>query len=193
MRVCLPALLMISLISEIAMAEEPLAPGDRYRKWPVAIEAQGAPIGGPIGHLGLAADVALIPQLSLTAGAGFGSAGPQMAAAIRPRIPITPQFALELTAGYSHGDYTRATRLDISGGGPGGSERFLGGSWVNVDVGFQTRLEFGATVRFFLGMSKLVACRVAEHTDGMVSPVPTDRWPLLPYGGVAVGYAFGPE
>ncbi len=156
----------------------------------MAVEAQLAPIGGPIGVVGVAAEVALIPQLSLTAGAGLGIASPQFAVTIRPRLPVTPQAALELSAGYSHGSYTHVLQFGI--GGPGVKESFVGGSWLNADAGVQARFDSGVTLRFFVGMSKLVACDKAElNSGGERTALPQGRWPLLPYGGVAVGYAFG--
>jgi len=183
MRLFLRTLVGVLLASGIAIAEEPTKPGDPYRKWPVAIEAQLAPIGSPIGVFGAAADVALIPQLSLSAGMGLGAAGPQLAAAVRPRIPVTPEAALEFTAGYSRGNYTP---IKISMGGEGQSESFVDGSWVNADVGFQVRFESGTTFRLFGGASKLVACGEAVR-DGVA--IPQERWPLLPYAAVAIGYA----
>jgi hypothetical protein len=188
MRIGLSTLLVVSLVSGIAKAEERI--GDRYRTRPLAVEAQFAPVGGPIGPAGIAADYALLPELSLSGGAGVGIAGVQLGAAVRPRIPVSQVVALELTAGYSHGDYTHYITLGAGGGG--NLEKFTGASWINGDVGVQARFWSGVTLRFFVGVSKLVACNKAEHIyDGPETVIPRERWPWLSYGGVGIGYAFG--
>ena len=149
-----------------------------------------APFGGPVGVVGVGIDVAPIPYVSLTAGAGLGLASRQWAVAIRPRVPITSLVSVQATAGYSRGDYTHFIQLDFAGAGV--TEAFSEGSWVNADLGAEIRFRSGFFLRPFFGMSKLVGCSRAEHSDYYgTSIVPKKDWPVLPYMGLGLGYAFG--
>lgn len=84
-----------------------------YLNRPFAIEVQGAPLGGRLGMVGMALNYAPIQNLAFEAGVGMGGFGPQLGAAIKPKLVIGEGIALELSAGYSYGDYKE---FGITGG-----------------------------------------------------------------------------
>jgi hypothetical protein len=163
-----------------------------YSNNPLAFGLQVAPIGGPVGLLGLTADIAVLPELSVTGGAGMGTGGSlfQYAIAIRPRIPIRPHIALDLTAGISRGDYDRLVELDLAGQGQ--SELYRGCTWVNVDFGPELRFSSHVLLRPFFGISKLVASDTPQWVgDSYDKENRSVRWPTLAYFGLDVGYYGG--
>ena len=64
--------------------------------------------------LGAAVNYSPIRYLSLEAGVGEGGFGPQWGLAARPKLVLAEDFALNLTVGYSRGDY-KALRFDVEG------------------------------------------------------------------------------
>jgi hypothetical protein len=139
--------------------------------------------------LGVVGDIALVPQLSVTGGAGGGGWAMQWSAGLRPRLPITPLTALSVTVAYSHGGYEEFAFE------PANSDacRYPDGSWINGDIGIDVRTRNGFTVRPFLGMSHLVGSSTpnAYYGQSGFHPCPEGkRWPSLPYTGVTLGLAF---
>lgn len=59
----------------------------------------------PTGAPALVAEVHALPFFALGAGMGVGSAGAQLAAYVRPRLPLPKGFALGVDAGLSTGAY----------------------------------------------------------------------------------------
>lgn len=175
--------------SVCAKAEERPSARSTYLDNPISLGVQMAPFGGPTGLLGLWADVALLPELSLTGGAGMGTAGSifQYAIALRPRIPIRPVVALDLTVGLSRGDYTRLVELDLAGQGQ--DELYRNCTWFNVDVGPELRFSNGMGLHPFAGFSKLIASDTSIwRGDDYKKDERSVRWPSLLYAGVAFGY-----
>jgi hypothetical protein len=163
--------------------------GSRYRKAPFNVGVQLAPLGGPVGMLGVVGDIALVPQLSVTGGIGKGGWTTQWSAGVRPRLPIGPLTALSVTVAYSHGGFEEFA-MD-----PANSDacRYPDGSWINGDIGIDVRTPSGFTVRPFVGMSQLVDSSApnAYYGRGGFYPCPEGkRWPSLFYTGVTLGWAF---
>jgi hypothetical protein len=166
--------------------------GDRYRYNPFAIEGHVAPFGGPLGMVGVAFDVAAIPELSLTGGVGAGGYAAQWVAGIKPRFPATPCGAMSFSLLYSFGDYQRLFLMQD------GEYLFRKASWVNIDVGYEWRFRSHVLVRPYVGMSQMVASQTPVFADGHGSVIPgmgpirsDDRWPALFYVGLAIGGDFG--
>jgi len=160
----------------------------------IAVEVQGAPLGGPLGMLGAGVNYSPIRYLSLEAGVGQGGFGPQWGLAARPKLVLAEDFALNLTVGYSRGDY-KALRI----GGADGAFLFSDASWVNTDVGFEWRSPWNILIRPFFGVSKLIASSTPVwHESGqIVIPEPSyaqyhrePRLPTLVYLGLALGVYF---
>jgi hypothetical protein len=189
-------LLAVLTVAVNAGAQDVEHAGDQYRHDPVAIEGHLTPFGGPFGMAGVALDVALVPQLSLTGGLGAGGFGPQWAAGIKPRIPVTPHGAVSFSLLYSRGDYKQFT-LDAEG--INGAYLFRGASWGNLDVGYEWRFRSHILIRPSIGASQLFASRTPVwHESGGIrpnsGPIPgNERWPLLFYVGVALGFDVGPD
>lgn len=174
--------------SEVAQATK-ISENDGYKNRPFAIELQGAPFGGPLGIFGVALNYAPIQNLSFEAGVGVGGFGPQVGAAVRPKLIIGEDVALEFSVGYSFGDYKQ---IGMTGAG----YLFRNCSWINADIGFEWRAPGHILLRPFFGFSKLVNSRAPVWHEGSVVPNTEshfgsrERYPVLPYLGLAIGYYF---
>jgi hypothetical protein len=160
-----------------------------YLDNPLSLGVQVAPFGSPGGLLGLTADLALLPEISLTGVVGMGTAGSvaQYGIAARPRLPISPLLALDLTAGISGGDFDRMVSLNIATGGQ--TETYRGCTWVNLDIGPEIRFRSHVMLHPFVGISQLVASDPPgwQGEDYQKSAL-TERWPRLMYLGLVVAY-----
>jgi hypothetical protein len=158
-----------------------------YQDNPVSFGFHVAPFGSPGGLLGFTADVALLPELSLTGAVGLGTVGSvaQYAIAARPRIPITSFLALDLTAGVSRGDYDRMVTLDST-------ELYRNCTWANVDFGPEMRFSSHVMLHPFVGISRLAASDpprwIGNDYDRSIA---SERWPWLAYLGLVVAYYGG--
>ena len=161
-----------------------------YLQNPLALEVQLAPVGSPTGVLGVVADYAALPELSLTGGMGLGTTNSllQVALGVRPRIPISPRFALDMTIGYSHGDFDRIVNLDIAQGIK--YDKYRNCSWINGDIGLETRFESNIVIVATLGLSRLVASDAPHWSLDRKPGTEQQRWPTLTYIGLAIGYAW---
>ena len=191
MRWVLIALLATTLLPAKASASDGQNDaGARYRAHRFSLGSQVAPFGGPTGIMGAVGDVALIPELSVTGGFGLGLASLQWALGLRPRLPFTAAAAFSVTVAYSHGDYK-----PISLGEPLGL-LYPNGSWLNADFGVDVRFECGFFLRPFVGVSKLFHSSQPvflprEAICGSFCSVDRqERWPMLPYFGLAFGGSF---
>jgi hypothetical protein len=184
---CLSLAILLSAFS--ARAEEQPSARSVYVDYPVSFGLQVAPIGSPGGVLALAFDFAVLPELSLTAVGGFGTAGSvwQYGLAARPRIPLTRLVALDLTAGVSRGDFDRIVTMNIATGGQ--TEEYRNCTWLNVDFGPELRFSSHVFLHPFAGMGRLVGSDVPVWRGedyGRASK--SQRWPWLPFFGLVVGY-----
>ena len=188
MRVASASVLAVTLL--VAPAASALGPEDtteRYETGRLALGVEFSPLGGPVGLLGLVADVPLIPELSIMGGAGLGSASPQFAAGLRPRLPISTVAAASVSVSYSYGDYVQFA-VDAGGSDPW---TWRDASWVNVELGVDMRFANHVMVRPYFGAGKVVhSSPVTRHTGSMAEPAPHQWKAGLAYTGVAVGVWF---
>jgi hypothetical protein len=147
-----------------------------------------APFGGPVGWVGWVGDLAIIPELSLVGGIGKGAASIQWSVGLRPRWPMSARMAPSVTLAYSHGSYvTLSGELENHGDDVW---KFQDGSWMNVDVGIDFRIGPNLAARPFFGGSQLVHSAPPIYSGPHALTAPKERWPVLPYHGVSVAFAF---
>jgi hypothetical protein len=191
-RVFLALSLAVELSAFCAWAEDHPTARSVYLDNPVSFGLQVAPMGSPGGLLALAFDVAVLPELSLAAVGGLGTAGSvwQLGVAARPRIPLTQSVAFDLTAGVSRGDYDRIINVNLATGG--NTEQYRNCTWLNIDLGPEARFSSHVLLHLFAGFSQLVASDAPVLVgNGYLVGYEAKRWPSLPYVGLTVGY-FGP-
>lgn len=183
-----------------AVRKDPRSFYDLARERPIAIEAQFAPLGSPIGQAGIAADISVLPPLALYGGIGAGGQGLQWVLGMRPRLALSDSSAITATLAYSQGKFRELNLgLGETGDGDSGSWNWGNTSWANADVGYEYRSESGFLVHVFTGISQ------ALHTDTPVwstaSGITNPPWSLeyarpsspksLIYFAVAIGFHFG--
>lgn len=177
---------------------------DRWTNRPLSVEGQFSPLGSPLGVLGGAVDYSPAAWASLSLGAGVGGGAYrdlQLAAMGRLRWVLDDYLGVALGGGVSRGSYAPFAFSPFST-----DERvnrvWLPALWVNSEVAMEFRSPFGLAVRLFLGTSVLAnrdAVKCVRGDSENVPKGPTQECEaseksrareLLPYAGVAVGYAF---
>ena len=151
----------------------------------MAIEAHLAPIGSPVGIVGMTVEDAVAPWLSLGVGGGAGLSGAQGALFGRARPWRNDHLALAVEGGVSTGKYHPLCPAGIDTAEcMRGIDPFYV-AWANVDVGLDVRFPSGVVFRAYLGASTPFyrggACRNVDCSASVAT---------LPFGGVSVGYAF---
>lgn len=192
----------------MAPAVLPVDTRDLWEQRPVAVTAQLALLGSPIGLLGGNIDFAPSRHLVLTAGAGVGggeAAALQVSLMARMRWTLREEAAFSIGLGLSGGGYRPVLQGFFKEGNYDQSvwERAL---WVNVEAGPEIRPRPlpGLVFRLALGLSNMLnpgdercqrvsegkltgpvgECSYKPRSDGFWSRM------RLPYVGLAVGYAF---
>jgi hypothetical protein len=160
---------------------------DVTRKHPFAFEAQVAPFGSPIGWIGAAVDLSLLPAVGIYAGAGAGGSGVQWAVGLRPRLSVSEDTAFTATLAFSRGNFKSLdwefTMRDRHMPADMGKT-----SWINVDVGPEYRANGGLLFRFSMGYSQAVASDSPPGTYYLGNFTPSSM-PRLAYLALAVGVA----
>ncbi len=191
-------------------AADPLPPKlQRWQERPLSLELQLG-IGGPLGLLGAALDVALLPRWSLGAGAGLSLGGPQVAVFTRVRLVGNERRAFFVEAAFSGGNYRAVDIIGsmIAGEDPpnhddGYEYRVRPAFWVYVGAGYELRWQTAA-FRVSGGFAGLLnpgsgQC-IGEDSRQRISCSEAERrWGngdgsgmnVLPYAGVAFMKTFG--
>jgi hypothetical protein len=139
----------------------------------------------------------------LVAGTGASSAGLQLMAALRPRLPISRHVALTLSAGWSMGPHKQVEDASFYIDGPTPpifDRRWALAQWVNFDAGVEVRAPGGFAIRTYVGVARLL--NVDDFTcTGPDAAVCEGRVPAsdggtydttvwYPFFGLTLGYAF---
>lgn len=191
-------------------ATEPLPPKmQRWQEHPLSLELQLG-IGGPLGLLGVALDVALLPRWSLGVGAGLGLGGPQLAVFTRVRLMGNDRRAFFVEAASSGGNYRAVNFIggmmageDAPNHDDGYEYRVRPAFWVYVGAGYELRwptAAFRVSGGFagllnpgsgqFIGEDsrQRISCSEAERRWGNGDGSGMN---VLPYVGVAFSKTFG--
>ena len=183
MRLATLILVLAGLASGQAMAADGVS---EFEARPTALYAQIG-LGTPLGFLGVEAERTVTPVFSLSAGAGWGNAGPQAAAMMRMLLG-GDRSKLVIGAGASGGKYT----WDELCFDDGCAEKSGTVAWGNLEIGGEHRFRSGFALRYFGGYGHVLAGNLAcvgASYDHCVSFHAHDGYSLV-YTGVAFGYAF---
>lgn len=152
-----------------------------FEKKPTAVFGTIAPVGSPVGHLGIEVERNLLPFLAISGGVGAGGSGPQLAAALRARGFGGERWAVGVGAGFSGG---KAAQLCFGLEECPAARTIL---WSNVEAAVDVRLHVGLSMRFAIGGSLATACWGNGNCPRASLTLEQD---LLVYHTVAVGYAW---
>lgn len=185
---------VLLVASRAAADEEPIS---MFTKRPTAALAVVANFGSPTGLLGVEVDRSLFSWLAGYVGFGAGGHGPQGAAGLRLRAPVTDRFGFGVGGSVSYGKFEQLCLFKETCTPMTGNVL-----WTNADFGADLRFHSGVALRFALGLSRDRACdgprcRVQQPCEGSVcrryyatDDDLGDGNYVLPYMSVAVGYAW---
>ncbi len=160
-----------------------------WKALPLAVEGHAA-LGGPLGLLGVAADVSTSEELST--GIGFGVAEStrslQLAALLRVRLLLTRTFATGAEGSVGVGDYADDIECKSERCPPTYSWRPA--FWSSLGLFLESRSDGGLTVRAGFGAGAIM--NVADARCKRCGPADEpNMWiTTVPYAGIAVGRAF---
>jgi hypothetical protein len=109
-------------------------------------------VATPLGELGIELDGHLAKWLSLSAGVGASTSGPQLAAMARAHLPIGEQWAMSFGAGASEGKY-EWTELVFDEPAKKTWDRAY---WLNAELGFERTIYDVNTFRAFFGIGQVL-------------------------------------
>lgn len=194
----LSVLLTLVLVSKGRAQDSARGASDRWEK-PFTL-ALNLGLGTPTGFVGAEAQYNPSRYLGFAAGVGVNRVGPQLMAALRPRLPLSETVALSLSVGWSMGPYKQVDDASfyIDGPYPPVFDRhWAPAHWINVDAGLEVMS--GATwIRVYFGIARLLNVNDFTCTGdslsvcetGVWSEEPTDYSPSesYPFIGVQIGF-----
>lgn len=162
-----------------AAADEP----SLFTQHPTTVYAQLG-LGTPLGWGGVELEQTVTSFLALSAGAGMGFAGPQVA--FMPRLRLGNRDSAGVFGiGVSYGNYRR-TETCLFDCAP----TYFDGkvAWANIEGGVEHRWNAGLTLRVFVGLGHVVAGQLSCTGDSCTTYREQVR--TLPYVGAALGWSF---
>lgn len=163
---------------------------DPYVERPVVVSAH-AGVGTPLGLYGIAADLAVRPDLSIEAGVGKGLVGVQLVAHARVRVAQVGAHRFALGLGVSEGHYEHRDPFYGIEYLPTVVDRAW---WANAELSLERRTLGGLHVRFYAGAGIVFAGERQRCDNGDSGTMPCSgpaRGLWTPYAGVSLGYALG--
>jgi hypothetical protein len=142
----------------------------------------------PLGFGGVEVEAQLARWLGASAGIGLAASGPQVAVMVRGGVAVTDLNTLYLGAGVSGGryhwnDFLWKSRPLFS---PATDKTWERAYWANGEIGLHRQSNTPWSVRFFVGIGRLLNRDAYTCTGGNCM---TDDLEWLPYGGVAAARA----
>ena len=182
MRLPLLAATLLLLTSARAAADEEGELGSK----PTVLYAQ-AGLGTPVGYVGAEVARRVVGPFVVSAGAGMGVSGPQIA--LMPRLHLGQgRSVVVLGAGVSRGKYTSS---DFCFDDDSCAHRVGTANWANAEIGGESRWPGGLSFRYFGGYGRAFADDLACAGDAIDQCNANPSWGRsLAYTGFAVGQAF---
>jgi hypothetical protein len=150
---------------------------------PNVLYAQGG-LGTPLGYVGVELARRLSPSFIVSAGAGMGVTGPQIA--LMPRLLLGQgRSVLVLGAGVSRGKFTSN---NFCFDDDSCAHRAGMANWVNAEIGGEYRWPGGLSFRYFGGYGRAFADNLACAGNAIDE---CDAHPDLGRSLVYTGFAFG--
>ena len=179
------ALLSAALALASPARAENVVESSTFQTRPTAIYAQLG-LGTPLGWGGVEIEQTLASFLAVSAGAGMGFAGPQIAAMPRLRFGHQNQAAtFGLGASYGSYSWDDNCTLDCNPTVRRGTV-----AWGNVEAGFEQRSQSGLSIRLFAGYGHVIAGSLTCTTGTFCDIENRDDGRSLVYLGGAAGWAF---
>jgi hypothetical protein len=175
-------------------------PKGEFERW-FSLEARFG-VAAPTGLVGIAAELAFIPQLGLGCGLGTNLFGAEYACWLRARPVIGRHRALTLSSGFSTAPFTQSetTQDGVFGiftgplssmrEGPGPDERvYKQAYWLNTDLGYESRRD-AFVFRVFGGVAALMNPNdgVVQHSSSPDAVHADPPVSAMAYVGVGLGF-----
>lgn len=156
-------------------------------------------LGTPTGFVGFEPQYDPIRYLGFAGGVGVSRGGPQLMAALRPRLPLGERAALSLSLGWSMGPHEQVNDNWFYIDGPGMpvfDRHWAPAHWLNMDGGVEV-ISGQGWLRVYFGITRLL--NVADFTctgddiaaceTGVWSEDSNDYspWQSYPFIGVQLG------
>jgi hypothetical protein len=156
-------------------------------------------LGTPTGFVGAEAQYNPLRDLAFAGGVGVNAVGPQLMAAVRPRLPLGESVGLSLSLGWSMGPHEQVDDPWFYVDGPDSpvfDRHWALAHWLDMDAGVEV-VSAATRLRVYLGIARLLD--VADYTctgddidvceTGVSSEEPGDYspWQSYPFIGVQLG------
>lgn len=187
MRAARLALILVALASPRAFAADDHEAATPFESRPTAIYAVLG-IWTPVGFLGAEVEETILSHLTVSAGGGWSTSGPQGSVMMHV-LAGGERSKLTLGAGVSGGKYTWVEWcIDCDDG----ARKNGTVAWGNVEIGGEHRFWNGFALRYFGGYGHIIAgdlvCDTTNNSH-CVQYHQNDGYYVI-YTGVGLGYAF---
>lgn len=147
-------------------------------------------LGTPVGLVGVEMEETILPNLSLSAGVGWGAANAPQGAAMIRWLGGGQRSKVTIGAGISGGTYKWTEFcLDDCDNGPATKSGTV--AWGNVEIGGEHRFWSGFALRYFAGYGHIIAGDlVCDPPATSCGPYYQNDGYSLIYTGIAAGYSF---
>jgi len=189
MRVTILALMLVALASGRAAANEDDASASPFEARTTAVYGVVG-LGTPVGLVGVEIEQMVVPNLSLSAGAGWGAANAPQLAAMLHFLAGGVRSKVTIGVGASHGKYqwVEFPCIDCENGPVTKSGNV---TWGNIEVGGEHRFWSGFALRYFGGYGHIIGGDlVCDNAPAGCGPYyQSDGYNVI-YTGIGVGGAF---
>jgi len=187
MRAAVLALTLVVAASGRAAAADNDGSASPFESRPTAIYAEFG-VGTPVGLMGVEVEEMILPNLSLSAGAGWGAANAPQGAAMLRWLGGSHWTKFTIGAGISGGGYKWSDLSCFYDICPTKSGTV---AWGNLEIGYEQRSASGFVLRGFGGFGHIIAGNlICDPPATSCGPYYQNDGYNLIYIGVAVGYAF---
>jgi hypothetical protein len=195
----LTALVALAWISEARAQDSAVSRANDGWEKPLTL-AMNLGLGTPTGFVGAEAQYDPVRYLGFAGGVGVNRVGPQLMAAVRPRLPLGNSVALSLSLGWSMGPHEQVDDPWFYVDGPGlpvFDRHWAPAHWINADAGVEVMSD-RTWLRVYFGIARLLnvddftctgddidVCKTgvwSEDPGGDYSP-----WQSYPFIGVQLG------
>jgi hypothetical protein len=188
MRFTVLALMLVALASSPAVAADGEVASPFEARSTAVYGVVG--LGTPVGLVGAEIEQMLVPNLSLSAGVGWGAANAPQLAAMAHFLAGGVRSKVTLGVGVSYGGY-KWTQFCIDDCDNGPATKSGTVTWGNIEIGGEHRFWSGFALRYFGGYGHIIGGDlVCDNAPAGCGPYYQNDGYNVVYTGIGVGGAF---